>query len=186
MRSLTRACAQFILEAAPIFFGYTIFGTVAFGSVAYRFGTVAHTALTLFAILNGDVLRETFLSLVLQHSVPLYVSATYLFSFLLLFMYVVLKVVLAVVEDALAMHSVQQLDEEAERAVLEAPEEWEASERDGARGGDAASSALASSSAGVEMASPVTAMLQSDSVPLSAAGSPDSPPAMPQRPAGRF
>lgn len=38
----------------PIFFGYTFFGMVVFGSIVLRFSTTQETAITLFSVLNGD------------------------------------------------------------------------------------------------------------------------------------
>ena len=62
---------------------------------------------TLFALLNGDVLHDTFALLSDTHlragfwgDVDWFISLVYLYSFLALFIYVVLNVLVALVEDA--------------------------------------------------------------------------------------
>ncbi|ETV92184.1 hypothetical protein, variant 4 [Aphanomyces invadans] len=52
---------------------------------------------TLFAILNGDVILDTFASL---HADFPFVGAAYLYSFIALFIYVVLNIFIAIVEEA--------------------------------------------------------------------------------------
>ena len=53
--------------------------------------------ITLFAVLNGDVIRESFMDIL-----PFYplVSQLYLYSFVCLFIYVVLNVFIAIVEES--------------------------------------------------------------------------------------
>jgi hypothetical protein len=47
----------------PIFLAYTVFAVVYFGAVVPRFQNFQNALVTLFAVLNGDVIRETFMSL---------------------------------------------------------------------------------------------------------------------------
>lgn len=70
---------------------------------------------------NGDVMRETFLSLTLEPGIPNWLALAYLFSFICLFMYVVLKVILAMIEEALAHQSLLAIrDEDRERRARQA------------------------------------------------------------------
>lgn len=138
---------QFLVEATPIFFAFTVVGTAAFGSAVPRFGSLSATGATLFAILNGDVLRETYLSLTQEPDVQTWFALLFLFSFLCIFMYVVLKVLLAMIEEALESQSVLAIrDEERERQIKE--EAAAASMMRDGRGRSSSSSSSGSKSAG--------------------------------------
>ena len=50
---------RLVTAAAPIFAAYVIIGTSLFGARTYRFSTLSETSVTLFAVLNGDAMRET-------------------------------------------------------------------------------------------------------------------------------
>ena len=88
---------RFMVGVLPIMMGYAFFGMTYFGSESDRFETFGASMVTLFAVLNGDVIRETFLNLM-----PIYpvMSQVYLYSFICLFMYVVLNVFIAIIEEA--------------------------------------------------------------------------------------
>ena len=77
--------------------GYAFFGMVCFGSFSDRFESFSASMITLFAVLNGDVIRETFLNL--SEKSP-YVSQVYMYTFICLFIYVVLNVFIAIIEEA--------------------------------------------------------------------------------------
>ena len=70
---------------------------VCFGSFSDRFESFSASMITLFAVLNGDVIRETFLNL--SEKSP-YVSQVYMYTFICLFIYVVLNVFIAIIEEA--------------------------------------------------------------------------------------
>lgn len=89
--------AKFLLGVMPLFLAYAFFGTLYFGSHSDRFGSFADSFVTLFAILNGDVIRETFMDIMFNDPV---VSQLYLYSFVCLFIYVVLNVFIAIVEES--------------------------------------------------------------------------------------
>ncbi|KAH9128698.1 hypothetical protein LEN26_005755 [Aphanomyces euteiches] len=84
---------EFLIGVFPLFVGYIVFGAVMFGATVPRFAGVAATATTLFAIANGDEIRETFLAL------P-WLGHVYLYSYIVLFAYVVLMVCIGIMEDA--------------------------------------------------------------------------------------
>ncbi len=48
----------------PIFFAYTVFAVVYFGYDTPRFGSFQDAIVALFSVLNGDVVRETFMLLI--------------------------------------------------------------------------------------------------------------------------
>jgi hypothetical protein len=89
--------ATFILEVIPIFFGYAMFGVSYFSSWTTRFATLGDAFVTLFSLLNGDVLQETFQDLVQWSPV---IAQLYLYSFVMLGSYVVLNIVIAIVEES--------------------------------------------------------------------------------------
>lgn len=91
---------RFLVGVLPIMMGYAFFGMTYFGSESDRFSSFGASMVTLFAVLNGDVIRETFLNLL-----PVYpaISQIYLYTFICLFIYVVLNVFIAIVEEAFFM-----------------------------------------------------------------------------------
>ncbi|TDH74305.1 hypothetical protein CCR75_003030 [Bremia lactucae] len=89
---------QFLLGVSPIFIGYALFGTIYFGNKIKQFGSLSASMVTLFSLMNGDIIMDTFDAMELHHY---YVSGKmYLYSFLSLFMYVVLNIFIAIVEEA--------------------------------------------------------------------------------------
>jgi len=95
-RALPRV-ARFLVGVIPIFLGYALFGLLYFGDHSERFGSFGVSLFTLFAVLNGDVIRETFTDLV---SIYPMLSQVYLYSFICLFTFVVLNVFIAIVEES--------------------------------------------------------------------------------------
>lgn len=91
---------RFLVGVLPIMMGYAFFGMTYFGSESDRFSDFGSAMVTLFAVLNGDVIRETFLNLLPVYPV---ISQIYLYTFICLFIYVVLNVFIAIVEEAFFM-----------------------------------------------------------------------------------
>lgn len=94
-RGLPRV-AQFLAGVLPVFVGYVLFGTIMFGAHVPRFQSAGATATTLFAIANGDEIHDTFNDVA---ATPV-VGQLYVYSYLLLFSYVVLMVCIGIIEDA--------------------------------------------------------------------------------------
>ena len=69
---------------------------VMFGDQSDDFADIGSTAATLFAVVNGDVILDTFNEL----SFSAVAGNVYLYLYILLFMYVVLMTVIAIVEEA--------------------------------------------------------------------------------------
>lgn len=89
---------QFLIGVSPIFIGFALFGTIYFGNRIKMFGTVGASMTTLFSILNGDEILDTFDALNLHgFSVS---GKVYLYTFISLFIYVVLNIFIAIVEEA--------------------------------------------------------------------------------------
>nr|CCA22571.1 mucolipinlike protein putative [Albugo laibachii Nc14] len=89
---------KFLVGVSPLFFGYTLFGTIYFGSQVEEFGSIVSSMVTLFAVMNGDVILDTFETLAC-HSFNI-IGNIYLFSFIALSIYVVLNIFIALVEEA--------------------------------------------------------------------------------------
>lgn len=89
--------SRFLLGVLPVFMAFVMFAVVYFASHAPRFGDVPTAAVTLFAVLNGDVVRDTFMNLIEFHPV---VGQIFMYVFICLFIYVVLNVLIAVIEES--------------------------------------------------------------------------------------
>ena len=88
---------RFLVGVIPVFLAYAIFGVVYFGNYTERFGSITDSMITLFAVLNGDVIRETYLDIdVIQP----FVGQVYMYTFICLFIYVVLNIFIAIIEEA--------------------------------------------------------------------------------------
>ncbi|DBA02208.1 TPA: hypothetical protein N0F65_007618 [Lagenidium giganteum] len=94
-RGLPRV-AQFLVGVLPIFVGYVLFGTIMFGAKVPRFQGVGTTAVTLFSVANGDEIHDTFNAVAFT---PI-IGQLYVYSYMILFSYVVLMVCIGIIEDA--------------------------------------------------------------------------------------
>ena len=88
---------RFLVGVLPVLLSYSFFGMLYFGEQSSRFGDFSHSMITLFSLLNGDIMRETFMDL--YKSSPV-IGQIYLYSFVCLFIYVVLNVFVAIVEES--------------------------------------------------------------------------------------
>ena len=89
---------QFLLGVSPIFIGYALFGTIYFGNKIEEFGTLSGSMITLFSLMNGDAIMDTFDGMELHQFIVS--GKVYLYSFTSLFMYVVLNIFIAIIEEA--------------------------------------------------------------------------------------
>ncbi|RLN46988.1 hypothetical protein BBJ28_00010043 [Nothophytophthora sp. Chile5] len=94
-RGLPRV-AQFLVGVLPIFVGFVLFGTVMFGAKVPRFQSASATATTLFSVANGDEIHDTFNDVAYTP----WIGQIYVFSYMILFSYVVLMVCIGIIEDA--------------------------------------------------------------------------------------
>lgn len=88
---------RFVMGVIPIFLGYALFGMLYFGEHSERFGSLGLAMITLFSVLNGDVMRETFMDILPFNPT---VAQVYMYSFVSVFIYVVLNVFIAIVEES--------------------------------------------------------------------------------------
>jgi hypothetical protein len=95
-KSLPRV-AKFLVGVMPVFLGYGLFGVSFFGMHSESFSDLDQASVTLFSLLNGDSIYDIFAELEAINAV---VSRIYLYSFITLFIYAVLNVFIAIVEDA--------------------------------------------------------------------------------------
>eukprot|EP01061_Rhynchopus_euleeides_P028677 TRINITY_DN4678_c1_g2_i1.p1 TRINITY_DN4678_c1_g2~~TRINITY_DN4678_c1_g2_i1.p1 ORF type:complete len:706 (+),score=276.81 TRINITY_DN4678_c1_g2_i1:107-2224(+) len=104
MKTLRRGAPKalrFTLGCFPILMGYALCGTVMFGGYADRFGTLDDSFVVLFSLMNGDIVDETFASIFFEDSLFLKVfSRMYMYSFVALFIYAILNILLVILEDA--------------------------------------------------------------------------------------
>ncbi|EQC37168.1 hypothetical protein SDRG_05394 [Saprolegnia diclina VS20] len=87
----------FLTGVSPIFFGYAVFGSIVFGDRVDGFGGLAQSCITLFSIMNGDIILDSFDALKLDFPI---LGAAYLYSFIALFIYIVLNIFIAIVEES--------------------------------------------------------------------------------------
>jgi Polycystin cation channel len=87
--------ARFMAGVAPVLLGYALFGTAVFWESRF-FASIPQSILTLFSLLNGDVIHDVFEDVCAFSPIA---GPAYLFSFMFLFMYVVLNIFLSIVES---------------------------------------------------------------------------------------
>jgi hypothetical protein len=99
VKTLSRAvpkCLRFVTGVFPILVGYALLGTCLFHQSA-MFASIGASVATLFSLLNGDIIRDTFSDICQLR--PGW-GELYLYSFLCLFIYVVLHLFISIVEEA--------------------------------------------------------------------------------------
>jgi hypothetical protein len=75
--------SRFLLGVLPIFIGYALMGMLLFGDKVDRFGDILQTLRSLFAVVNGDIIYDTFASV----SVLGVGAEAYIYIFIMLFTY---------------------------------------------------------------------------------------------------
>jgi hypothetical protein len=99
LRISFRRVVAFMLSVMPIFFGYVLLGVAVFSNFSQRFSSVNQVAVALFCIANGDELHATFEDLRLTFPAQIF-AQVYLYSFLALFIFGILNIIIFVVDDA--------------------------------------------------------------------------------------
>jgi hypothetical protein len=95
--------ARLLLGILPIFMGFVFIMMVWFGMYCDQFSTLHETIITLFCVLNGDVMQSTFNDVNVEDPLRGLLSTFVLFAFCVLFMYVVLSIFVVILEDAYFM-----------------------------------------------------------------------------------
>ena len=99
LRISFRRVMAFMISVLPIFFAYVLLGVAIFSNFSERFGSMDQVAVALFCIANGDELHATFEDL--RVTFPWQVVAQiYMYTFLVLFIFGVLNIIIFVVDDA--------------------------------------------------------------------------------------
>ena len=80
-----------------VYMGFVFFGVAYFAAFSDLFKDPDAASVTLFALLNGDVIHDVFDAI---YDASPVVSRVYLYSFIMLFIYAVLNIFIAIVEDA--------------------------------------------------------------------------------------
>lgn len=89
----------FLVSVFPLFLGFLGCGLVSFSHYTEDFSTVDNTASTLFALLKGDLIKDIFEDLNNRIYFKTF-GRIFLFSFVLLFISVVLKLFIRMMEDS--------------------------------------------------------------------------------------
>ena len=84
-----------------IYLGYVLCGWVVFGPYCYKFASIGQTVDTLFAVVNGDEILDSFLKVEGNGPFLSFFSKIYFYSFISLFIYVVLSVMISLIGDAM-------------------------------------------------------------------------------------
>jgi hypothetical protein len=77
---------ELLFQLSPLFLGYACFGMVVWGGHCARFAGLWESCLTLYAVVNGDIIQDTFLALERSGAAPAWVAQLYVYSYIMLFM----------------------------------------------------------------------------------------------------
>jgi hypothetical protein len=97
LRVAIPVCVNYIMGVGPVFFAYALFGVAVFSPSVPKFQNVFQALITLFGVMNGDALIETFQECYIV-SEP--IATIYLLTFLMFFILVVLNLFVAIIEEA--------------------------------------------------------------------------------------
>jgi len=89
---------KFLTCATTLYAGYVICGWLVLGPFNEKFRTLSITSETLFSLLNGDDMFNTYQ--IMRPEGPVLFSQIYLYSFICIFIYVVLSLFISVVMDS--------------------------------------------------------------------------------------
>lgn len=88
---------MFLLGVLPVFLGYAYAGIIMFSSSSQYFSSLYQACVSLFALMNGDAIRDSFNEVYVVYPLA---SRIYIYSFVFLFITAVLNIFIAIVEDA--------------------------------------------------------------------------------------
>ncbi|XP_064476175.1 mucolipin-2-like [Ornithodoros turicata] len=92
---------RFLLCGALLFSGYVVCGWVVIGPHHIKFETTAKAAECLFSITNGDDVFSTFAMMFKKDNTAVsYFATVYLYSFIILFTYLIVSLFVAIIVDA--------------------------------------------------------------------------------------
>jgi len=99
---------RFVIGVSPIIVGFAMFGVAFFSTYSELFRDLGSAFVTLFALLNGDVIHDVFMDI---YPAGALISRLYLYIFISLFIYAVLNIFIAIIEDGyFAARKTQKLE----------------------------------------------------------------------------
>jgi mucolipin 3 len=90
---------RFVLSVVPLFMGFATCGVLVFSPYSSRFESLDQSAISLFALLNGDDVHATFLDLGPRFPYKVFTNL-YLFTFCMLFITAILNIFIFIIEDS--------------------------------------------------------------------------------------
>ena len=97
LRASLGVCATFFVGVIPIYLAFAEFGVAVYSQYIPKFDNLFQAFITLFGMMNGDALIEAFHEC---YNVSVPVTTVYLLSFLIFFIFVVLNLFVAIIEEA--------------------------------------------------------------------------------------
>ena len=96
---MCRLLCRFLVCTAFVYAGYIFCGCLVFAPYHSKFRKLSTTSETLFSLLNGDDMFATFSNLKTECSLINFYFRIYLYTFSLLFIYVILSLFIAIITD---------------------------------------------------------------------------------------
>jgi len=102
VRTLRNAAVHVItycISVMPLYWAFAVFGVLNFGPYSDKFANISKTVVTLFSLLNGDDIYDTFMEIESGQYPLVGVSRIYIFAFVTVFVTSVLNVFIFIIED---------------------------------------------------------------------------------------
>lgn len=90
---------RFVISVLPLYMGFCTCGFVIFSPYTDDFSSLDKSAITLFALLNGDDIHSQFDRIYARYPYPI-VGQVFLFTFIIMFITLVLNIFLFIIEDS--------------------------------------------------------------------------------------
>eukprot|EP00747_Dinoflagellata_sp_TGD_P178698 gnl/TRDRNA2_/TRDRNA2_28114_c0_seq1.p1 gnl/TRDRNA2_/TRDRNA2_28114_c0~~gnl/TRDRNA2_/TRDRNA2_28114_c0_seq1.p1 ORF type:complete len:630 (+),score=91.16 gnl/TRDRNA2_/TRDRNA2_28114_c0_seq1:148-2037(+) len=106
---------RFMGGVLPLYLGYAVLGVSLWGITSSWYRDLPSASNALFSLLNGDIIHDTFMNLETDAPEMWWIAQIYLYSFLCVFIYVVLNLILSIIEESYAQQrcTVECLDQDA-------------------------------------------------------------------------
>lgn len=90
---------RFVISVLPLYMGFCTCGFIIFSPYSDDFSSLDKSAITLFALLNGDDIHTQFDRIYTRYPYPI-VGQVFLFTFIIMFITLVLNIFLFIIEDS--------------------------------------------------------------------------------------
>ena len=94
---------RFLVCIIIIYMGFVFCGWVVFAPYTWKFNSIAQTTQTLFALINGDEILDTYAQINDENFLLRLFSRAYFYILIMLFTYVVLSVMISLISDAMVV-----------------------------------------------------------------------------------